>query len=187
MKREKYVKICPRCGSTNVVPWTKLGLSTGEQLTEYCKDCYYGYPGGGFFPEVEISEIKEFRKRLKKSEKEAEIDRLTEDTTEEATPSNSETHPRTPMPTPQIKPDPFLGLGSTISDGVYNIAQKSTGRIIGSRLSERDLTRMKGGGTVKSGDSAVGIIDWGGGRVELVTVTPTKSASTPNPTTSKKV
>lgn len=66
MKKPKYVKICPKCGSTNITPYTKSGVIFGENLVDYCKDCYYGYGKSGFFPEVEESKIEEFRKKLKK-------------------------------------------------------------------------------------------------------------------------
>ena len=68
MKKKKYLKICPKCGSTNVSTYTKAGVMA-EELLDYCKDCYYGYQGvegGSFFPEVEESKIEEFRKELKK-------------------------------------------------------------------------------------------------------------------------
>jgi len=64
--QKRYLKICSRCGNTNITPYTKLGLSYGEHLTDYCKDCYYGFPSGGFFPEIADSNLEDFRKRLKK-------------------------------------------------------------------------------------------------------------------------
>ena len=64
-KKEIWVKICPKCGSANIIPYTKAGLSEGEILIDYCKDCSYGYPFGGFFPEVEESKIKLFRTNIK--------------------------------------------------------------------------------------------------------------------------
>lgn len=64
MKKEKWMKICPKCGSTNISPYTKAGLSEGEILIDYCKNCNYGYPFGGFFPEVEESKIELFRTNL---------------------------------------------------------------------------------------------------------------------------
>ena len=42
-----------------------MGLSQGEFLKDYCKDCRYSYSKGGFFPEVEKSKIDDFRKKIK--------------------------------------------------------------------------------------------------------------------------
>jgi len=56
------VKICPRCGSTNI---TLLGGFAWQQsmgiTTEKCRDCNYD----GFMPEVEKSELNKFKKKLK--------------------------------------------------------------------------------------------------------------------------
>ena len=68
-KKQNYKKICPKCGSTDIIPWTKYGLTEGELLIDYCKNCYYGHPNGGFFPEVEESQIEEFRDELKEKKK----------------------------------------------------------------------------------------------------------------------
>ena len=64
---EKYIKVCPKCGSTNITVYTKAGTFSGEILSEYCKDCNYGYTSGGFFPELKESKIGEFRKQLKEN------------------------------------------------------------------------------------------------------------------------
>ena len=66
MKKEEYTKICPRCGSTKISPYTKMGFPEGEFLKDYCKDCLYGnMMSGGFFPEVKKSYIEKFRKQIK--------------------------------------------------------------------------------------------------------------------------
>ena len=62
MAKEKYVKICPKCGSTKITSYEPKLLSVGADLGWYCKDCNYR----GLFPEIEKSEIEEFRKELKK-------------------------------------------------------------------------------------------------------------------------
>lgn len=64
---EIYIKICPKCGSTNITPYSKMGLNQGEFFIEYCKDCYYS---GNFFPEVKKSMVEEFRMELNKQQKE---------------------------------------------------------------------------------------------------------------------
>lgn len=58
MKKEKHIKICPKCGSTNV-SYSMIGPTPKNDL---CKDCNIE----GFFPEVEESKIEDFRKKLKK-------------------------------------------------------------------------------------------------------------------------
>ena len=63
----KILKVCPKCGGTNITPYTKLGLTRGEHLTDYCKDCYYGYPSEGFFPEVNIKDVQKFKNKIRKS------------------------------------------------------------------------------------------------------------------------
>ena len=71
MEKEKFIKVCPNCGSTNVglpnlksfiyrmgsifQPVVSSGLSR-------CNGCNYH----GIFVEVEKGKIGEFRKRLKK-------------------------------------------------------------------------------------------------------------------------
>ena len=64
MKKENYLKICPKCGSVNITQWVKE-----EKLLCHCKDCYYGYLSGALFPEVEESMVGEFRKNLIKQKK----------------------------------------------------------------------------------------------------------------------
>ena len=60
MKKEKYVRICPKCGSVDVkIPPAGLDLKMTKQ--NYCADCGFI----GLFPEIKVSEISNFRKRLK--------------------------------------------------------------------------------------------------------------------------
>ena len=66
---EKFIKICPKCGSIN------LGLTGFNVMVEYCKDCGYGKLENktkiqSFFPEVEIKELKEVQKEIKDGNKE---------------------------------------------------------------------------------------------------------------------
>lgn len=68
MSKENYIKICPKCGSTN---WkmpnpthATVGSLTRVQMVNnvhLCQDCDYQ----GIFPEVEESKVEEFRKQLK--------------------------------------------------------------------------------------------------------------------------
>ena len=60
-KNEKYVKICPHCGSTETsIP--PAGLDVKMTIRDYCRDCRKF----GTFPEVALSKVEEFRKKLKK-------------------------------------------------------------------------------------------------------------------------
>jgi len=55
-----YVKICPKCGSINIgIPKRGMDLLDMQSL---CKDC----GNRGVFPEVEVDEVEEFRKAIKK-------------------------------------------------------------------------------------------------------------------------
>ena len=59
--KEKYLKICPKCGSVNVkIP--PAGMDVKMTIRDYCEDC----GNRGNFPEVKKSEIENFRKKLRK-------------------------------------------------------------------------------------------------------------------------
>ncbi len=61
MAQKKFIKICPKCGSTNItIPPT--GRDIIMTITDYCRDCR----NMGIFPEVDIAEIKDFKKKLKR-------------------------------------------------------------------------------------------------------------------------
>jgi ribosomal protein L40E len=70
MKKEKYVKICPKCGSINITPFSGIyaGItsgsagSAGELLIDKCRKCNYK----GLIPEIKKSGIEKFRKNIKK-------------------------------------------------------------------------------------------------------------------------
>jgi len=58
---KKYIKICPRCGSTRItIP--QAGLDLKMTLKDRCIDC--GEIGN--FPEIDINKVKYFKKKLKK-------------------------------------------------------------------------------------------------------------------------
>lgn len=62
MKKEEFIKICPKCGSIDL----PIRTSFVEMLAptpEKCRKCGYS----GLFPEIDINEIKEFRNNLKKN------------------------------------------------------------------------------------------------------------------------
>jgi len=65
-KKDNYLKVCPKCGSTNIGHHVRFASTYGSDLAYYCKKCNYGYMSNGFFPEVEESKIEEFRENLKK-------------------------------------------------------------------------------------------------------------------------
>ena len=58
-KKVEYVKMCPKCNSLNLKIDATL-IFLGATSTYTCKDCGYT---DSFFPEVEISRVKEFAKR----------------------------------------------------------------------------------------------------------------------------
>lgn len=59
--KEKYLKICPKCGSINIkIP--PAGMDIKMTVKDYCEDCQ----NIGNFPEVKESEIENFRKKLRK-------------------------------------------------------------------------------------------------------------------------
>lgn len=62
MMKKQYTKICPRCGSIDLPIRTDF-VQMLAPTPEECKKCGYI----GLFPEIEINEIEEFRKSLKKS------------------------------------------------------------------------------------------------------------------------
>ncbi len=57
MEKEKFVRICPKCGSIDI---TRLVFRILGPLI--CKNCDYKNP---IFPEIEINKIELFRKELK--------------------------------------------------------------------------------------------------------------------------
>ena len=57
---KKYTKICPKCG--NIDFSVRNFINILAPLPEKCKKCGYM----GLFPEIEIDEIEEFRKRISK-------------------------------------------------------------------------------------------------------------------------
>ena len=59
-KKEKFLKICPQCGSTDVkIP--PAGLDMKMSMPDYCQKC----KNRGIFPEIRESEIEKFRKNIK--------------------------------------------------------------------------------------------------------------------------
>ncbi|MBW2975697.1 hypothetical protein KY366_08315 [Candidatus Woesearchaeota archaeon] len=63
-KKENYIKICPKCGGTdiNIDPTFYAAFATGIPPRFSCKSCNHIIL---VFPEVKESEIEEFRKKLK--------------------------------------------------------------------------------------------------------------------------
>ena len=61
MPKNQFVKICPKCGNMDLpirINFAELLAPTSEK----CNKCGYT----GLFPEIEINEIQNFRKRLNK-------------------------------------------------------------------------------------------------------------------------
>ncbi|MBS3113663.1 hypothetical protein J4448_01050 [Candidatus Woesearchaeota archaeon] len=61
MIKQKFIKICPKCGSIDLPIRTSL-VEMLMPTPEKCRKCNYT----GLFPEIEINEIGEFRKEIKK-------------------------------------------------------------------------------------------------------------------------
>lgn len=60
MKKERFLKICPQCGSTRIkMPPAGQDMKMTKQ--DYCQDCEFW----GMFPEVEESIVEEFKKEVK--------------------------------------------------------------------------------------------------------------------------
>ena len=56
----RYVKICPKCGSIDItIP--NAGLDFKMTIKDKCSACSFR----GNFPEVEVNQIEEFRKKIK--------------------------------------------------------------------------------------------------------------------------
>ena len=62
MVNENYIKICPRCGSIKVNPYTHVGTSEGEFLLDHCPDCGWNK----IFPEILESKVEEFREEIER-------------------------------------------------------------------------------------------------------------------------
>lgn len=60
--KEQFTKICPKCGSIDLPVRTDF-VGILAPTPEKCGKCSYS----GLFPEIEINEIEEFRKSLKKN------------------------------------------------------------------------------------------------------------------------
>jgi len=64
--KENWVKICPKCGSTNIRSHVRgFFTNAGTADQDNCKDCGYN----GTTPEIKESEIRNFRKELEKNKK----------------------------------------------------------------------------------------------------------------------
>ena len=63
LKKEELVKICPKCGSTNVSTEfsNPANVAYGNALNYFCNKCDYV---AKIFPEVKTKDINKFRKNL---------------------------------------------------------------------------------------------------------------------------
>ena len=64
-KEEKYVRVCPQCKSSDVAidRYNSLQPAMGLLAVYRCNKCGYL---GNYFPEVKLSEIKEFKEEVTK-------------------------------------------------------------------------------------------------------------------------
>lgn len=69
MMKSTFIKICPKCGST------EIGVDASFHVADYCRSCGLGnmrasavkeWTSIGPFPEIELRQIEAFRKRLQK-------------------------------------------------------------------------------------------------------------------------
>lgn len=68
MKKE-YVQVCPECGSENITITDYPNISAPMSLGAMCKNCGHK----GIFVEVEMSKLKNFRKKIKKKDDKVKI------------------------------------------------------------------------------------------------------------------
>jgi len=61
-QKKEYTQICPRCGATGIIPYAHFGGTNGEWLIDHCSQCGYA----GLLPEVEKSQINNFRIEVSK-------------------------------------------------------------------------------------------------------------------------
>ena len=61
VKNKSYTKICPKCGNIDLPAVTNFAQMLAP-VPEKCRKCNYT----GLFPEIDINEIEEFRKEIKK-------------------------------------------------------------------------------------------------------------------------
>ena len=59
--KKQFTKICPKCGSIDLPIRTNF-VDMLAPTPEKCSKCSYS----GLFPEIEINEIEEFRKEIKR-------------------------------------------------------------------------------------------------------------------------
>ena len=64
-KKEKLVKVCPKCGSTNVC--SGYFIAPNGNIKDYCGDCGFNQIDNFFteFPKMGESKVKDFQKKLK--------------------------------------------------------------------------------------------------------------------------
>lgn len=68
-QKENRILICPRCGSTKIIPHHKNHMIHHGEIEEafysvrICEKCHYT---GYFFPEVPVSKLKQIQKEIKK-------------------------------------------------------------------------------------------------------------------------
>ena len=66
MLKEKFVKVCPKCGSVDYHKESDLSFLAAGSGFFVCNNCGYS---AQFFPEVTIDKLGKFRLNIKKEEK----------------------------------------------------------------------------------------------------------------------
>ena len=59
-KNAAYVKVCPKCGSTNI---SLQGSGVKGEIINFCKECDYHAWGSGFFPEMTREAAKQYKNK----------------------------------------------------------------------------------------------------------------------------
>jgi len=62
MVEKTFVKICPKCGSTDITV-NDLGMGAGP-MGSVCRGCGYGTSSATIFPEIEKGQVKKFRQDM---------------------------------------------------------------------------------------------------------------------------
>lgn len=64
---KKFVKVCPKCGSTNVKEPGSVAYQKAYQLFAECNDCHYS---GIDFPEFPAEKVKKAQEEIRKKHSE---------------------------------------------------------------------------------------------------------------------
>ena len=70
MSDEETVKLCPNCGSTDIIMASQpAGSNLGGGNQFYCNNCFYGHFQHVLFKEVRKQDIKKVQAEIKKGKR----------------------------------------------------------------------------------------------------------------------